>query len=276
MPGDQRVIVDLLGSAPDLGEASSQPAHARIEQWLMAAIHDGVLVAGDKLPREEQLAASLGVSRMTLRQALATLDGLDVIVRVPGRQGGTFVAEPRIVCDLTGLAGFTEQMRRAHLRAGARMVRAVARPASRAELRALGLDRGDAVHEVVRVRSANRQPLAIEQSCFPATLFPDLLEQGLPGSLYRLLERRYDRAPHTATEVLEPVIASAEQAGLLRVEPGSPLMLIERTAFAVSGTPVEHALDVFRADRTRITVRTGLGPAARSEMAAEGDVASAG
>jgi len=53
-------------------------------------------------------------------------------------------------------------------------------------------------------------------------------------------------------------------------------MLIERTAYAVSGTPVEHALDVFRADRTRITVRTGLGPAARSEMAAEGEVASAG
>jgi GntR family transcriptional regulator len=276
MPGDHRVIDDLLGSAPDLGEASSQPAHARIEQWLMAAIHDGVLVAGDKLPREEQLAASLGVSRMTLRQALATLDGLGVIVRVPGRQGGTFVAEPRIVCDLTGLAGFTEQMRRAHVRAGARMVRAVTRPASRAELRALGLDRGDAVHEVVRVRSANRQPLAIEQSCFPAALFPDLLQQRLTGSLYRLLARRYDRAPHTATEVLEPVIASAEQAGLLRVAQGSPLMLIERTAYAVSGTPVEHALDVFRADRTRITVRTGLGPAARSEMAAEGEVASAG
>ena len=72
------------------------------------------------------------------------------------------------------------------------------------------------------------------------------------------------------------MIASAEQAGLLRVEPGSPLMLIERTAYAVSGIPVEHALDVFRADRTRITVRTGLGPAARSEMAAEGEVASAG
>jgi len=49
MPGD---LDDLLGSAPDLGEASSQPAHARIEQWLMTAIHDGSLAAGDKLARE--------------------------------------------------------------------------------------------------------------------------------------------------------------------------------------------------------------------------------
>jgi GntR family transcriptional regulator len=76
--------------------------------------------------------------------------------------------------------------------------------------------------------------------------------------------------------VLEPVIASAEQADLLRVAEGSPLMLIERTAFTVSGAAVEYAHDVFRADRTRITVRTGLGQAARSEMAADGDVASAG
>ena len=267
---------EVLGSAPDLAEASSQPAHVRIEQWLASTIDGGGLVPGDKLPREQDFAADLGVSRMTLRQALSSLEARGAIVRRPGRQGGTFVASPRIVCDLTGLAGFTEQMRRAHVRAGARMVSASTRPADRAEARALGLERGDAVHEVVRVRSANREPLALENSCFPAALFPDLVKQRLTGSLYRLLERRYDRAPHTATEVLEPVIASAEQAGLLRVEPGSPLMLIERTAYAVSGTPVEHALDVFRADRTRITVRTGLGPAARSEMAADGEVASAG
>ncbi len=267
---------DVLDSAPDLGTASTLPAHARIEQWLMASIDDGSLVAGDKLPREEALAAALGVSRMTLRQALASLDAHGVIVRRPGRQGGTFVAQPRIVCDLTGLAGFTEQMRRAHVRAGARMVSATTRAASRAERRALSLDSGDQVHEVVRVRSADREPLAIEQACFPAALFPDLLEQRLGGSLYRLLEKRYDMAPHTATEVLEPVISTAEQARLLRVVQGSPLMLIERTAYTVSGTAVEFARDVFRADRTRITVRTGLGPEARIEMAADGNVATAG
>ena len=106
-------VDDVLDSAPDLGVDSPQPAHVRIEQWLTAVIGAGGLVPGDKLPREETLAAALGVSRMTLRQALATLEGLGAIVRKPGRLGGTFVAEPKIVCDLTGLAGFTEQMRRA-------------------------------------------------------------------------------------------------------------------------------------------------------------------
>src|SRR5688500_2493043 len=125
-------VDELLETAPDLGADSPLPAHARIEQWLVAAIGAGTLVPGDKLPREESLAAAIGVSRMTLRQALAAMEGHGTILRKPGRLGGTFVAEPKIVCDLTGLAGFTEQMRRAHVRAGARLVRATTRPAGRA------------------------------------------------------------------------------------------------------------------------------------------------
>lgn len=269
-------VDEVLDSAPDLGAASPLPAHVRIEQWLTSAITGGELVPGSKLPREELLAASLGVSRMTLRQSLATLESLGTIVRKPGRLGGTFVSEPKIVCDLTGLAGFTEQMRRAHVRAGARVVSATTKPAGRTTSRALGLDRGGLVHEVIRVRSANREPLALEQACFPAALFPDLLSHRLSGSLYTLLTRSYDHAPHTATEILEPVTATAEEARLLSVDEGSPLMLIERTAFTASGVPVEFARDVFRADRTRITIRTGLGPTARTQLAAGGEVASDG
>ena len=149
------------------------------------------------------------------------------------------------------------------------MVSAPDPPPSRLTARALGLDGDDLVHEVVRVRSANREPLAIEHTSLPAALFPDLLEHRLTGSLYALLTKRYDHAPHTATEVLEPVIASAEQAELLHVDDGSPLMLIQRTAYTASGVAVEFARDVFRADRTRITLRTGLAASARADPVAD-------
>lgn len=266
----------LMRSAPDLDADSTRPVHARIEQWLTDVIGSGTLVPGDKLPREESLAAALGVSRMTLRQALASLELAGTIVRRPGRRGGTFVAAPKVVCDLTGLAGFSEQMHRANLRPGARLVSASTVEASPATAQALGLARHDLVHEVVRVRSANREPLALERSCFPAALFPELLSHRLTGSLYALLARTYDRAPHTATEVLEPVVASPEQADLLGIDAGSPLMLIDRTAFTVSGVPVEHARDVFRADRTRITLRTGVGPTSRIDLTAGTVVAVGG
>lgn len=247
-----------LRDLPDLVEESGGPTHLRIEQWLMRLIEDGELLVGDKLPPEHRLATTIGVSRMTLRQALASLEGKGVLTRKQGRTGGTFVSEPRIECDLTGLAGFTEQMRRAHVRAGARVIGATTVGAPRAVAEALDIPRAAAVHEIVRVRSANRVPLALERSYLPAGEFPALLEHRLSGSLYKLMDRAYDRAPSTSTEALEPVIATAEQARLLHVDTGSPLMLIERTAYTSAGLPVEHAFDLFRADRTRITVQTGI------------------
>nr|SBO94763.1 Predicted transcriptional regulator of N-Acetylglucosamine utilization, GntR family [Nonomuraea gerenzanensis] len=112
------------------------------------------------------------------------------------------------------------------------------------------------MHEVARVRSAGRSPVALERSYFPS--LPGLLDEDLTGSLYALLATRYDLEPRTATEHLDPVIAQPAEAAELGIEPGTPLMLIERTAYAAGGTPVEYARDLFRPDRVRITVRSGV------------------
>jgi GntR family transcriptional regulator len=135
--------------------------------------------------------------------------------------------------------------------------------------RALSVAKGGPVHEVIRVRTARREPLALERAYFPVETFPDLLEQPLTGSLYGLLRRHYGQVPHTAAEVLEPVIASDGDARLLGVDPGSPLMLIERTTSTASGLAVEYARDLFRPDRVRISVRTGIGGAVRAVSSAE-------
>lgn len=258
-------LPEWLKNGPDLAAPAKLPAHARIEQWLMQVIGRGDLVPGDKLPSEEQFAAQLGVSRMTLRQALASLEKAGSVVRKQGRRvGGTFVSEPKIDCDLTGLAGFTEQMRRANIRAGARIVSAETNPADKTVAAGLSVERGAPVHEVIRVRTANREPLALERAYFPANVFPDLLSHGLRGSIYRILSEHYGQHPHTATENLEPVLANQQEALLLHVESTTPLMLIERTAFTASGLAVEYARDLFRSDRVRISLRTGISNAARA------------
>ncbi len=148
-----------LASVPTFQAATGAPLHAQIERWLIEVIGRGDLANGDRLPREGDLAAALGVSRMTLRQALSTMETQGTVVRKPGRSGGTFVSEPRIECDLTGLAGFTEQMRRANIRAGARVVSALTVPATAVVAGALSIPRGDDVHEIVRIRTARREPL---------------------------------------------------------------------------------------------------------------------
>ncbi len=256
-----------LATAPALPTPDGAPVHASIARWLTDLIGRGDLVPGDRLPREDRFAAVLGVSRMTLRQALSTLEGKGTVERKSGRTGGTFVREPRIECDLTGMAGFTEQMRRAHVRAGARVVSATTVPANAKVAAALSVQRGESVYEIVRVRTARREPLAVERSYFPVAPFPGLLDHGLSGSIYTLLTRTYGQRPTSAAESLEPVIARPDEAGLLKVDQGSPLMLITRTAFTTAGLAVEFARDLFRPDRIKVSLQTGIGrPAAPRPM----------
>ena len=231
-------------------------AHAQIEDWLADAIAAGQLQPGDRLPTEHDLAAWLGVSRMTLRQALSELAQRGLVARTVGRGGGTFVAEPKLEQDLTTLAGFSEQLRRHGKVAGARVLAAMQIPASAAAAAALELAEGDPVHDVRRIRLADGNPIVIEHSQFPAALFPDLLECRLDGSLYELLADRYGLRPHRARELLEPVVAGVREAEALDVDEGAPLMLVERTAYSQAGQPLEFARDRFRGDRTRVVMWT--------------------
>ena len=240
-----------------LGRADA-PAHASIEEGLAEAISAGELTPGERLPSERELAGRLGVSRMTLRQALGSLERRGLMVRRVGRRGGTFVAEPKIERDLTALAGLTAQLRRQGHRAGARVISAEEGPAGIRTARALGVDPGGTVYRVTRLRLSDDEPLALERSMFPASLFPGLLAEPLDGSLYELLADRYGHDPVRATESLEPVVATADVAKVLGVKAGAPLLLVERTAFDVAGAPVEYARDLFRGDRTTVVVESRI------------------
>jgi GntR family transcriptional regulator len=230
--------------------------HAQIEDWLAGEIATGALGPGDRLPAEHDLAAWFGVSRMTLRHALAELAKRGLVTKTVGRHGGTFVAAPKLEQDLTTLAGFSEQLRRHGMVAGARVLTALSRPAGPAAGTALQIGPGDPVYEVRRIRLADGRPIVLERSVFPAGRFPGMLDSRLDGSLYELLEVRYGLRPHRARESLEPVTAGVREAEALEVAVGAPLMLVERTAYARSGEPLEYAHDLFRGDRTRVVVWT--------------------
>ncbi len=246
----------LARQPPTIVRGAGPTVHAQIEDWLAEAIAAQRLRSGDRLPTEHELAAWLGVSRMTLRHALGELAQRGLVTRAVGRNGGTFVAEPKLEQDLTTLAGFSEQLRRHGMVAGARVLGAVQRPAGPSAAAALAVGAGDPVLEVRRVRLADGRPMVLERSVFPAALFPGMLGCRLDGSLYELLEERYGQRPHRARESLEPVLAGVREAEALAVEEGAPLMLVERTAYSAGGLPLEFARDLFRGDRTRLVVWT--------------------
>ena len=221
------------------------PAHAQIEASLERVLDRGELTTGDRLPAERDLAERFGVSRMTLRQALGALEQRGRLRRSKGRYGGTFVAEPKL--ELAGTSALSDQLRGLGVAAGARVLSAVERTAEPDEALL-----GARVYAIERVRLANGEPVALERGAYAADAFPGLLDEPLDGSLYELIRRRYDEVPVRAVERLEPALARTEEAAALGIEPGAPVMLVERTAYSAAGRPLERSRDVFRGDRTRV------------------------
>jgi GntR family transcriptional regulator len=246
-----------MDSQPDAGREGTRagPVWAQIEASLRSRISSGELGPGQRLPAERDLARQLGVSRMTVRQALASLADQGLVERGVGR--GTFVSGAgKVVYDLTRVDGLTEVARRHGLEAGARVLEARERPAPVAVARALELGEGAAAIRLRRLRSAGGRPIALEDSWLPAARLPGLLDFDLGGSLYGLLREAYGLAPAAAIERLEPVAAAAFEARVLRVEVGAPLMLLERVVRTAAGVPIEYARDRHRGDRSRFLVRT--------------------
>src|SRR5918911_795984 len=134
-----------MGDAVRRVKPGRGPAHAQIERWLADAIRTGRFAPGHRLPPERDLAVRAGVSRMTLRQALDSLERRGLVERRVGRDGGTFVAEPKL--ELAGLSALSDQLRGLGLEAGARVLSAEERAATSAEA-----ELGPRVYELVRVR----------------------------------------------------------------------------------------------------------------------------
>lgn len=231
------------------------PLHAAIAEQLTAAIADGRLRAGTRLPPERELAGSLGVSRMTVRQALGELERDGRVRRVVGRSGGTFVREPGDTAARAGGAGIAAELRR---QAGTTSVEPISADVGLAGKRvaaALELRRSDRVVVITRLRLASGKPLAIERSSLPARLFPDIEDMDLGSSLLELMAA-FGVRPVRSLERLELVDARPGDMRALGVRREAPLLLVERIRYAADGTPVEFARDRFRPDRTCVVLES--------------------
>ncbi len=246
---------------PNGGPVELGPAAREVRATLTQLIQRGQLRPGAKLDPERELAATLGVSRATLRQALISMEHAGVVRREPGRGGGTYVASSKVDRSLTEIAGVPALLRDQGFTAGTRVLSIVVRAAGPDAASSLGLDPDDFVVDLVRIRLADAIPFSLERAILPADLVPGLPEKQLGGSLYELLDREYGLRPTEAIEHLEVVAATDDEASVLDVAPGDPLILVNRTTVNAEGRTFELSHDLFRADRTRISVRIQGGPA---------------
>lgn len=226
-----------------LNMQAATPLYLQLEAVLREALASGTWKAGEAMPPERELADKFGVSRLTLRKALERLEAQGLVQR---RQGsGTYVA-PRLEQPLSTLTGFSEDMRARGLEPSVRWLKRGLFTASPEEVLALSLSPGEKVARLERVRSAQGEPMAVERAALPAHLLPD--PEQVKESLYTYLESK-DLRPARALQRLRSVAASRQEAELLGIRPGEPVLYIERLSYLADGSVLEFTRSHYRGDR---------------------------
>ena len=226
------------------------PRYYEIEQALRARA--AKLAPGDPLPSDAALCEEFGVSRMTARNAMAKLVQEGIALRVPGR--GTFVAQQPVHRQAGNLISFSDEMRRRGRRPSSQLISRGTRPGTAEETAALGLPAGAEVAELVRLRLADDEPIAIEVSAFAPALAAVLEGADLEGgSLFDALVGA-GRVPTAGRASLVAEAATPADARRLGVRRGGPLLVERRLILDQAGRPLERTESRYAADRYALDV----------------------
>lgn len=216
---------------------SSQPLYRQVYDYVVGNIVRGTWRAGEILPNEQVIARELNVSIGTVRKALDMLASENLVQRRQGK--GTFVAETTPESSLFRFFRFTDARgHRAAPTSSGDTIRK--RETHQEEAAALRLVPSELVFEINRDRLLNGKVIALERIVIPVKLFPHMdTHLPLPNALYAVYEQEYGIHIVRADERLSAVPASKQDARRLRLEPGMPLLNVERIAISMRGDPVE-------------------------------------
>lgn len=241
-----------------LDRRSGIPLYHQIEQRLLEQIQSGELKPGKPLPSIQQIAALMGVSQMTVRQAVRELSGLGVIYSRQGK--GTFISGIKLERDFRQVLSFTEETLARGASPSSKVLLFRIQAPSPEATEALGLGVDEKVFLLRRVRYSDSVPMAIESSCLPVRLCPSLMETFDPTtSLYDELAEQFGVQFMVTDEVVEVGKANVEDAHLLEIAPQSPVFLFTRVSYLENGTPAEHVKSVYRGDRYKVVNRLTRG-----------------
>jgi DNA-binding GntR family transcriptional regulator len=226
---------------------SRTPLHVQLAQQLEAAIQAGELPVGSRLSNEVDLAEAYGLSRPTVRQAIARLVDQGLLVRKRG-VGTQVVGNSGQVRRSLELTSLYDDLAAAHRKPQTDVLRFGIVAASAEVAAALQCGAGDRVLGLERLRHADGEPLALLRNWLPpGTLDTDPSALATHG-LYELLRAEGVRLK-VAHQTISAQPATPEQARLLSEEPGCPLLATTRLTYDDHGRAVEYGSHLFRASR---------------------------
>ncbi|MFF8946542.1 GntR family transcriptional regulator [Streptomyces sp. NPDC014864] len=242
--------------------------HEEIADALRRAIGREEYTVGSRLPPETELAAQYGVSRGTVRQAVAALTAEGLI---GSRQGARrVVLASRRSQSFAELRSFAQWARAMGRRASGRVVEQGYRPAGEEDAVRLHLPGGTPVLHVLRVRGLDGEPVLLERTVYADWISPAV--ESIPPDCPSVTRRLYEDTGLVfayGEHVIDAVAAGARDAELLGVRRTSPLLRVRRVTTTREGRPVEWSDDRYRSDAVSFSVHNSTGNNALARKTAE-------
>lgn len=239
-----------------------QPRYRTIEQALRERI--AALRPGDALPSDSDLCSEFGVSRMTARNAMHRLAEEGLVLRVPGR--GSFVAEPPSHRRADRLVSFSSEMARRGKVPTSIVISREIRPASATAAAELQLRPGAPIVFLRRVRCADGEPIALETTLLSGRLSPTVMAADLRHDSLHAILGAAGWSLRRGTATVTAASATNDDARLLGVARGDPMLVERRVILDAHGRPMEATESRYPAERYAIDVRFDVEEAAPAAL----------
>lgn len=234
-----------------------QPQYIQIAEQIRRQIASGEYPVGSKIPTENKLAQSLGVSRPTVRHALDLLTAEKRLVRVKG--SGTFVTQPKLVHESTSfVTGYREESRKKNRVLHTQVLCLQTQKAGEHVAAALNLNPNEIVTRLTRIRHLenmyNNAPVVYTTVYVPAKLFPEMIQLDfIDISFYDALDSKKLSVVH-ASRKLEIVMPPAEVAASLGITSFEPAAYITSMGYTKDKIVVEYTESYYPASRSSFQI----------------------
>ncbi|MDF4028825.1 GntR family transcriptional regulator [Lactobacillus delbrueckii] len=228
-----------------------EPMYIKIHNQLRRDIENHLYQVGDRIPAERQLAEQFKVSRMTLRQAIKTLEEEGILERRLG--SGTYVASQKVQEKMSGIMSFTEITRANGQTPSSKLVSYKITQPSLSEKERLALDGSDKVLRMERIRYADQVPICHEIVTVPEDLIAPFAKDAVSSHLYQTLEKQGGYQIGDATEYISAAVANEQEARLLNCRRGEALITRRQVTKLADGRPFEYTRASYVGERFEFT-----------------------
>ncbi|MBW7983962.1 GntR family transcriptional regulator [Enterobacillus tribolii] len=236
----------------DIANTGSMPLYLRFNESVREAIEQGLVRPGDFLPSERAFTDALGISRITVRKALACLEQDNIIDR--GRGFGTQIKpslQPPLAYSLANIKGFSSEASMQGRVPGSVWLKRekVTVPDDIAEL--MGLPAGSQVYLLERIRTIDQTPVSFAISYIAENVIDD--PQDIDVSLYDYLHKRQVQFGKLSSHI-SATLADAELRSKLLLKDPCAILVIRQTLMDNAQNPLEHSISYCRGDMYEYTM----------------------